>query len=1008
MSSTTEIHQSLRRLTDSHVQHLLSANQHSKSSIYVADNSNEDITDEPVKLNKRKAYSPKTSPSIFERLVQPVDKAKLAKQLLPYVDTATLIRELILRKTSIFGCNLHGMNVDRASTSMILVQKLDAVKEDSLKEESMDEAHVDNRSLMPVTVSTKPSYCVQDDMVYSSDKPSTLSVTEKTVDKVPTSEPINAVSIRLKKPSDNSVELTEIPDYNAFVKLTDPSISSANETSMRFESLSVGLEDMTTNANGSPYILDTNTSDSISAFEVIEHEEEVISTSEQETDDSVLGNTEARAHGLKSHVVGTVEVKKLNALLRKSRTAKKQQRSAQESFSDKYTVTENVTESVKQISANTVQQQNVEAMSNRKVDVFESKTQQQRQNQKKDKDLEKKEQKLEQKKSMTVTNLPSLDVHTLKSSTEIGKNSATKDNPLSQKKLLSGSTACKQTENSVSANKPSLTVGNTSMTKTSSAGITIASPKLIIKRADEKITALPTHDEPIKQTETLAKSIVANTTEIGSTVINIETSQLINKQTDAKVTDLPTNVKPTEKSRTIQTKSSSTSIKVEKSAVVVKPSLTVLNKQTNATAGVLLVKGATTVKQTEKSSNANATAKKKAIESNASSVELNCDNAPPTLKKFNTPPQKPKVTKKPKEKLNQPVENQAQQDNATDASMPSTSKSANSATIINDTTKVLQSKKMRIKLEPGTENNVSKTISKTLKQFNISQSEIVLSPVKLSHSQQLTNTTVAAVTNHQQSPMPVEIERVKQEPCDQPPKIKKTVVRRIVNSPASTLRIVKVESTPQPEKPSNLLTEISPASSDFHGFSSESSVLESPAIPMSVKRKAGRPKKLSPALDAGESSAVDSTFDEQPPAKKQKPSTVDLNQTETGTPNRNRRRRADQSIDYHESEDIVVANINVDVQLSVESDLIPSATPMPPKTWRRGRKRKNPLPDASLSGFVKQEPSEEIISEPVPIPAQVTCGNCHEIVLSNQWTKHLRTHYGLAWRVNVDYPIVST
>lgn len=44
---------------------------------------------------------------------------------------------------------------------------------------------------------------------------------------------------------------------------------------------------------------------------------------------------------------------------------------------------------------------------------------------------------------------------------------------------------------------------------------------------------------------------------------------------------------------------------------------------------------------------------------------------------------------------------------------------------------------------------------------------------------------------------------------------------------------------------------------------------------------------------------------------------------------------------------------------------------------------------------------------PLNAADQYVCGNCKEEVVGKNWTKHMRTHYGLAWRVDVDPPIVS-
>lgn len=51
------------------------------------------------------------------------------------------------------------------------------------------------------------------------------------------------------------------------------------------------------------------------------------------------------------------------------------------------------------------------------------------------------------------------------------------------------------------------------------------------------------------------------------------------------------------------------------------------------------------------------------------------------------------------------------------------------------------------------------------------------------------------------------------------------------------------------------------------------------------------------------------------------------------------------------------------------------------------------------------------IRPPVLAPLNIAdlyiCGNCKEEVAAKNWTKHTRIHYGLAWRVDVDPPIVS-
>lgn len=44
---------------------------------------------------------------------------------------------------------------------------------------------------------------------------------------------------------------------------------------------------------------------------------------------------------------------------------------------------------------------------------------------------------------------------------------------------------------------------------------------------------------------------------------------------------------------------------------------------------------------------------------------------------------------------------------------------------------------------------------------------------------------------------------------------------------------------------------------------------------------------------------------------------------------------------------------------------------------------------------------------PLNVADQYVCGNCKEEVVAKNWTKHIRSHYGLAWRVDVDPPIVS-
>ncbi|XP_037033624.1 serine-rich adhesin for platelets isoform X4 [Bradysia coprophila] len=42
---------------------------------------------------------------------------------------------------------------------------------------------------------------------------------------------------------------------------------------------------------------------------------------------------------------------------------------------------------------------------------------------------------------------------------------------------------------------------------------------------------------------------------------------------------------------------------------------------------------------------------------------------------------------------------------------------------------------------------------------------------------------------------------------------------------------------------------------------------------------------------------------------------------------------------------------------------------------------------------------------PLDVAERYVCGNCKEVVEAKDWTKHIRGHYGLSWRVDVDPPI---
>lgn len=50
---------------------------------------------------------------------------------------------------------------------------------------------------------------------------------------------------------------------------------------------------------------------------------------------------------------------------------------------------------------------------------------------------------------------------------------------------------------------------------------------------------------------------------------------------------------------------------------------------------------------------------------------------------------------------------------------------------------------------------------------------------------------------------------------------------------------------------------------------------------------------------------------------------------------------------------------------------------------------------------------KQLVVVPTNIAQNYVCGNCKEEVLGKTWAKHVRSHYGLAWRVDVDPSIVS-
>lgn len=65
-------------------------------------------------------------------------------------------------------------------------------------------------------------------------------------------------------------------------------------------------------------------------------------------------------------------------------------------------------------------------------------------------------------------------------------------------------------------------------------------------------------------------------------------------------------------------------------------------------------------------------------------------------------------------------------------------------------------------------------------------------------------------------------------------------------------------------------------------------------------------------------------------------------------------------------------------------------------------KDKLPLAPPKIGRGIRQP-----VLPPVNIADLYVCGNCKENIVAKNWTKHLKYHYGLAWRVDVDPPIVS-
>ncbi len=71
-----------------------------------------------------------------------------------------------------------------------------------------------------------------------------------------------------------------------------------------------------------------------------------------------------------------------------------------------------------------------------------------------------------------------------------------------------------------------------------------------------------------------------------------------------------------------------------------------------------------------------------------------------------------------------------------------------------------------------------------------------------------------------------------------------------------------------------------------------------------------------------------------------------------------------------------------------------------------------PVTDPSLPAILTIPKSGRGVRPPVLAPLNIAdkyiCGNCKEEFVAKAWTKHIASHYGLAWRVDVDPPIVSS